>query len=147
MLLHELGHPGGLLGDEGVQRHLAGLDHIERLLPDGGHAGIGNGGRHSVDEREGRIRRADGAALPQQVAAIEQARDRAAQNNGLLESRPAKVVAPSQETINQLQQLNSQKYPDNANGLGRTAIQSYGQYANSQAAESLSSKVQVDISV
>lgn len=77
MLLHELGHPGGLLGDEGVQRHLAGLDHIERLLPDGGHAGIGDGGRDSVDEREGRSRRADGAALPQQVAAIEQARDRA----------------------------------------------------------------------
>ena len=33
VLLHELGDPAGLLDDEGVQRHLAGLDHVQRLLP------------------------------------------------------------------------------------------------------------------
>lgn len=87
-------------------------------------------------------------ALESQANAQEQqVRDRAAQDNGLLESRPAKIVSPSPETVNQLQKLSSQKYPDNANGLGRTAIQTYGQFAEQQSQSSLSSKVQVDVSV
>ena len=40
-LLHELAEPHGLLLDEGVQRHLAGLDHVERLLPHRRGAGVG----------------------------------------------------------------------------------------------------------
>ncbi|MNN25527.1 hypothetical protein D3C81_1390040 [compost metagenome] len=77
MLLHELRYPSGLLGDERIQRHLPGPNHVQRLLPDGSHTGIGDGRRHGVDEREGRIRCADGAAFLQQIAAVEQTLDRA----------------------------------------------------------------------
>ncbi len=43
VLLHELANPLGLLLDEGVQRHLAGLDHVQRLLPHRRGAGVGDG--------------------------------------------------------------------------------------------------------
>src|SRR3546814_13656869 len=63
VLLHELADPHGLLLDEGVQRHLAGLDHVQRLLPHRPGAGVGDGRGHRVDERACRIGSADGAAI------------------------------------------------------------------------------------
>lgn len=54
------------------------------------------------------------------------------------------VISPSTETINQLQNQSTQRFPDNANGLGRVAIQSYGQYA--QSGDDYSDKVKVNLS-
>ena len=76
----------------------------------------------------------------------QRARDRAAQSNGLLSSPTEKVVSPSADTVSQLQKLSSERFPDNANGLGRTAIQSYGQHTTNQIRSDLSSHVKVDIS-
>lgn len=85
--------------------------------------------------------------LTSQATTQEQiARDRAAQSNGLLSTTVEKVISPSSETVNQLQKLSSSQYPDNANGLGRAAIQSYGQYSNSQIRSDLADHVKVDIS-
>jgi hypothetical protein len=61
VLRDQLRNPGGLLADEHVQGELSGLDHVERLFPDGRGAGVGNRRGHGVDQRERRIRCADGA--------------------------------------------------------------------------------------
>lgn len=45
VMLDQLADPGGLFCEEILQRQLTGLDHIERLLPDGGGGRVRYGGR------------------------------------------------------------------------------------------------------
>lgn len=73
------------------------------------------------------------------------ARDNAAQTQSRLNDKPEQVIAPSTDTVKQLQQFASNRYPDNANGLGRVAINSYGKYASNEVVADFSSKVKVDI--
>ncbi|MPM25042.1 hypothetical protein SDC9_71531 [bioreactor metagenome] len=54
---------------------MAGLDHVQRLLPDGGGPWVGNRGGHRVDQGEGSFRGTDGAALLHEVAPRQQAGD------------------------------------------------------------------------
>jgi hypothetical protein len=42
------------------------------LFPDGGRAGIGDGCRHGIDQRERSLRRADGTAFLEQIASVKQ---------------------------------------------------------------------------
>jgi hypothetical protein len=46
VMLNQLGNPGGLLGDEILERQLPSLNPVERLFPDGSGRRIRDGGRH-----------------------------------------------------------------------------------------------------
>ena len=54
---------------------MSALDHVQRLFPDGGGAGVGNRRGHGVDQRERCIRCADGATLLHDIAAGDQPAD------------------------------------------------------------------------
>jgi len=77
----------------------------------------------------------------------QRARDRAAQNNGLLATPTETVVRPNEQTIQQLQsnQERANATQDNVSGLGRTAVNSYQSLARQESNDNLSSNVRVDI--
>ncbi|MBU2883830.1 hypothetical protein KO525_09755 [Psychrosphaera sp. B3R10] len=73
------------------------------------------------------------------------AREDVAQTQSRFDDKPEKVIAPSSDTVKQLQQFSSNRYPENANGLGRVAINSYGKYASNEVVADFSDKVKVDL--
>ena len=76
----------------------------------------------------------------------QRARDRAAQNNGLLATPEETVVRPNEQTITQLQSNQQSQMPSNASGLGRTAVQSYQSLDNAEFSENMRNNVRVDVS-
>ena len=77
----------------------------------------------------------------------QRARDRAAQNNGLVATPTETLVQPNERTIQQLQsnQERVNDSLDNASGLGRTAVNSYQSLDRKELNDNLSSNVKVDI--
>lgn len=59
----------------------------------------------------------------------------------------AEIVQPDAATINQLETSNSSANLDNANGLGRTAVNSYQSLDNAELNQQLSERVRVDVQV
>lgn len=72
---HLLAHPRRLLGDEFLQAHFAALHHVQRLFPDGGGAGVGDGAGHCVNQAERGRGCRQGLAVFHQITAVQQALD------------------------------------------------------------------------
>jgi len=101
-----------------------------------------------TDRAEPTRRREEARELESSSTANEQrARDRAAQNNGLLATPEQTVVRPSQETVAQLQANEQSQNLSNASGLGQTATRSYRSLENTEFNENIRRDVRVDISV
>lgn len=63
------------------------------------------------------------------------------------EGRPDQIIPPTQDTVRQLEQNTSarQEQTQNANGLGRTAINSYNSLDSQQQSELIRGQISVDI--
>ena len=112
---------------------------------DNGQTRIPEQGRQVQQSPAEDVRRRERTETLENRANEQRARDRAAQNNGLLAESQQTVIRPDPQTLATLESHASSSNPNNANGLGQTAIRSYQSLEQREIADNLGKNIKVDI--